>query len=350
GSGASTLISAGVGANVTGITENSTASALTVSGQITLANSVTKTLTNSNTALFTVSGGTTGGNASSILDLKNNSTTTSGITISTGSGSGSVLISGGVGSAVTSITQNGTSPLNITTTAITVASGGTTLTLSTTSPFTVSGGVTGTGDLILRNNAGSNNALSLITTLVNNTGTISNTGTGGDVLISAAIGSNVTAITENSSGYLSISGPITTASTLTLTNSNSSGSSLLLITGGFSGTGNLVLNNNSSITNGITLATNSVNNTGTITNSGSGSGRTLISADFGSNITQLIQNTTTSILELSGSNGSFTNANGTLVKAGTIYADTANAFGTGSVTLGFAGTASPVAIYANAAG
>jgi fibronectin-binding autotransporter adhesin len=41
-----------------------------------------------------------------------------------------------------------------------------------------------------------------------------------------------------------------------------------------SGTGNLVLNNNSATANAITLSTNSVNNIGTITNSGSGSGGT----------------------------------------------------------------------------
>jgi hypothetical protein len=57
-----------------------------------------------------------------------------------------------------------------------------------------------------------------------------------------------------------------------------SGSSPLTFAGGVGGTGNLVLNNNGFAFNGITLSTTAVNNSGTITNSGIGTGNTLISA------------------------------------------------------------------------
>lgn len=122
--GATNLISAGVGSNVTGITQNSTTSALTVSGALTV-NGTATTLTNTaGTALLTLSGGTTGtGN----LVLNNDSATANGITVSaiapnhigtivnSGSGSGSTLISPAIGANVTAVIQDSaTSMLRLT--------------------------------------------------------------------------------------------------------------------------------------------------------------------------------------------------------------------------------------------
>ena len=82
------------------------------------------------------------------------------------------------------------------------------------------------------------------------------------------------------------------------------------------------------------------NNIGTITNSGTGSGSTLISAIIGASVTNVIQNSATSQLNLSGVN-TFTGT-GLTIKSGTVLGTTsASAFGAGNITLGdTTGTAS----------
>jgi autotransporter-associated beta strand protein len=63
----------------------------------------------------------------------------------------------------------------------------------------LTGGVTGTGDLLLNNLGLAANTITIATTTVNHTGTITLQGTAtGDTTISAGIGSNVTGITQNS--------------------------------------------------------------------------------------------------------------------------------------------------------
>lgn len=86
--------------------------------------------------------------------------------------------------------------------------------------FTLSGGITSTGagrNLTL--NANGAGAITLSTGVVNNAGTITNSGSSGLVTISAVIGSNVTNITQNSAG-----------STLVISGVNNAA-------GGFGGTG-----------------------------------------------------------------------------------------------------------------
>src|SRR5205807_6163676 len=90
------------------------------------------------------------------------------------------------------------------------------------------------------------------------------------------------------------SGAVTLNNNLTLT---ASGSGTVKLTGGVTGTGNIVLNNTTSSTD-IFLDTTLVNNTGTITNSGSGTGTSAIASKLGGNVTQLIQNSSTSRLRL----------------------------------------------------
>ncbi len=96
------------------------------------------------------------------------------------------------------------------------------------------------------------------------------------------------------------------------------GTGVLTISGGVTSTAaaNLILNNNSTNAAGITISTASLNNTGTVTNSGSGSGGTLISAVIGTNVTGVIQNSASSALTLSGANlytGLTTVTTGTLI-------------------------------------
>jgi autotransporter-associated beta strand protein len=109
-------ISSAVGSAVTDIIQNSATNALIISGAIS-ANSNGLNIINNSTALLTVSGDISG---TSNLFLKNNSTTSNGITLSgssinnngsivnEGTGSGSVLISSIISSA-SGVTQNSSS-------------------------------------------------------------------------------------------------------------------------------------------------------------------------------------------------------------------------------------------------
>ncbi|MBU3577884.1 autotransporter-associated beta strand repeat-containing protein, partial [Polynucleobacter sp. UK-Kesae-W10] len=247
-----------------------------------------------------------------------------------------VSITAAIGSNVTGIIQNGGAPLAISG-ALNINSGGTTIT-DTSGTVTISGGVTGTGNLVLNNNTTTNNALTISTASVNNVGTITNSGTGtGATLISGGVGSNVTRIIQNSAtSALSIA---TTALTV-----NSSGTTLtdtagsLTVSGGVTGTGNLVLNNNSNTANGITLSTTNVNNTGTITNSGNGTGNSLISIAIGTANTGVVQNSSTSALILTGTN---LYTNGTTITSGTLQVGAGGTAGTlGSGTLSNSGNLS----------
>ena len=104
----------------------------------------------------------------------------------------------------------------------------------------------------------------------------------------------------------------------------------MIFTGGFStsaGTGkNITIKNNGSPASGgsIVLSGTAVNNTGAIINNGNGTAGVTISADIGSSVTNLTQNSATSALTLSGDN-SF--SGGTTVSAGTVRAGHDNAFG-----------------------
>ena len=116
-----------------------------------------------------------------------------------------------VGSNVTSIAEDSSTSALSVTGQLTVNTVGTTLVGGPSGGnFTLSGGVTGTGNLILNENS-AQSALTLSTTAVNNSGTIINSGTGtGSVTISAPIGSNVTSIVQNSStSILTITGGLT---------------------------------------------------------------------------------------------------------------------------------------------
>ena len=212
----------------------------------------------------------------------------------------------------------------------------------------INGGVTGTGDLNLKNNSATASGLKFATTAINNTGKIVNSGTGsGTVLISgASVGSNVTEIIQNSaSSQLNISGGITVNSSGTTLKSttNTGGVNLTVqLTAVISGTGDLILQNNGSLVDGIALTNIGVgginNNTGKIINNGTGTGNSVITSIIGTNVTGVIQDSLTSGLTLAGVN-TFTNDGATTfgltIKRGVVTAKTsASALGAGAVTLG----------------
>ncbi len=144
-----------------------------------------------------------------------------------------------------------------------------------------------------------------------------------------------------------LSGTITLAADLTLQGAfvvrggiNGTGNVILYndtvyvteLSGGTSFTGNLEVRTSSSGT--LNISTTNLNHTGTITNSGTGSGTTTISAVIGTNVTGVIQNSATSQLTLSGAN---TFTSGLTIKAGAVRGQTSNnCFGADSnvITLG----------------
>ncbi|MCE0496604.1 MAG: autotransporter-associated beta strand repeat-containing protein, partial [Methylacidiphilales bacterium] len=100
------------------------------------------------------------------------------------------------------------------------------------------------------------------------------------------------------------------------------------LSGGITGTGNLTLISDNSAS--VILSGASVNNTGTITNEGTGTSGTTISAAIGSSVTGVIQDSATSSLTLTHAN---TYAGGTTVTTGDLIVGNASALGTGSVAV-----------------
>ena len=179
-----------------------------------------------------------------------------GTIVNTGSGSATVSITGGVGSNVTAIVEASTnSPLTVSTLPLTVNGGGTTL--ANNNPggakvLTVSGGVRGTGDLVLKNNSAIANGVTVATTAVTNWGRIVNAGSGsGNALVSAVIGTAVTAVVQASeTSTLTLSGAnlftngllVATGTVYGLTSASAFGAATNLITlGAAAGSGNATL-------------------------------------------------------------------------------------------------------------
>lgn len=184
--------------NLTIATNNSAGSFLTFNGGVTGTGNITVSINNSNNGSY-VNFASAPVNNVGTLTYNNAAVTMGGTAGVAGTGTGTNTITGGVGSNVTGITQaSNSNPLTISTNALTVNSTATTLNASGTAQFTVSGGVTGTGNLILNSNNNTNGIL-LSTTGVNVTGTLTNSGTGtSSTTISAVIGSSVTGVTQNS--------------------------------------------------------------------------------------------------------------------------------------------------------
>jgi autotransporter-associated beta strand protein len=235
-----TTISGPIGANVTGVIQNSATSALSLSGA------------NVFTSGITIKAGTVNvrGKALGSDNAHNVGTITLGNAANTGLAATLNVNEDGIGSS-----GAGSNPINVVgtgTRTISVTSWNPifsgAVTLNSTdlkvitnntggSDMTLSGGFTGAGNLVLQSNAVNNtknSRIELKTNTVNNTGTITNSGTGtittGNIntTISAAIGSNVTGVIQNSANsVLYLSGPVAysgnttvNAGTLRITNIN----------------------------------------------------------------------------------------------------------------------------------
>ncbi len=199
--------------------------------------------------------------------------------------------------------------------------------------ITITGGITGTGNVYIADGANSASAINITTAAINNTGALvfgnsdaatNQTGTGA-ITVSGGVGPNVTSISDFAAGTVTV-GAVTLGADMTIT---SGSNAVLTLNGGVTGAHNLVFNTNG--TGQIQLSTSSVNNGGTIVNSGTGTGTTVISSVIGSNVTSVTQNSATSALSLSAANafGQLTIHSGT-VNAGS----NSGALGAGSVSLG----------------
>ena len=125
-----------------------------------------------------------------------------GTITNSGAGTGTSTISGGVGTNVTAITEASTGSALTVSGSLAVNSGGTTLANNNSGGvklLTVTGGVKGTGDLVLKNNSAIAAGITLVTTAITNSGQIVNSGTGsGNTLLNAVVGANVTRLVQNS--------------------------------------------------------------------------------------------------------------------------------------------------------
>ncbi|GEP45319.1 beta strand repeat-containing protein [Brevifollis gellanilyticus] len=121
-------------------------------------------------------------------------------------------------------------------------------------------------------------------------------------------------IAGTTTGNVNFAGPITlNTHDVVLGKIGTTGASQF--TGGITGTGNVTILNQAT-TGTITLATGAINPVGSITHSSTATGTTTISADIGSNVTGITQNSATSLLNLTGANIAFTGP--LTVSAGTL--------------------------------
>ncbi|HEX5789781.1 MAG TPA: hypothetical protein VFY13_01455, partial [Luteolibacter sp.] len=226
---------------------NASGSTLTFNGGVTGTGNITVSIGNTSNASLVTFGAAEVNNAGTLT--YNNAAVTIGSTAGVaGSGTGTNLITGGVGSNVTAITQaSNSNALTIQTNALTVNSGGTTLNATGTAKLTVSGGVAGTGNLILNTNHNSaSNGITLSGAAVNNLGTITNSGTGtAGTVISSTIDYNVSGVIQNSAtSSLTLSGVnyytgATTVTSGSMIINGTVASSSVVVDGSLSGTGTM---------------------------------------------------------------------------------------------------------------
>ncbi len=231
-----------------------------------------------------------------------------------------------------------------------IISGPGTLTLSPrgtgTRAFILSGANTFGGLIIAQNEVDAANSsalgagsVQLGTTNSNNNTTIYITANGANITnnITVTPGGTRTLGINSSGGTSTFSGPIsltggTVNPTLNLAQLNNN--STLNLTGGITGTGNVAFAGGIGTRNNanITISGADVNNVGTISNLDSvSSGTNTISANIGSNVTGIIQNTTHSPLVVSGANTAF--AGTTTVTLGTLSTSSAGTLGSGNVAV-----------------
>ena len=293
----------------------------TVSGAITLNNSNISLESLGNGDNITFSGSISGaGNVNVVLTSQPNAgtVTLSGASLNNvgainvnGSGNNSSSISGAIGNNVTNVIINTTSSGQNTVSNASNSFSGNLLVQQGKASVNSNGAAA--GHTVFLGTAGTSNNASLAL------------GNGSSLTFSDPI-STVTGGTDsgtitlsfgsNNNGGVTVSGPITLSNgdNLTIQWGGGNGKSNL-ITGGVTGTGNIVIGNTTGTSDSLTIQTGLINNVGTLTEASTAAGGGMsISAVIGSNVTQIIQNSTAESLSLSGAN----TAGGATVSAGTL--------------------------------
>lgn len=328
-------------------------------------------VTNASSSLMTFSGGFS---SSGTTDLTIQANGSGGITfsgtlsqagaiINSGSGTGAVNFSLPLGSNITGVVQNSasssltltaqtlssfTGPVQVVQGTLIAASKNASLPLGTATiqlgdttgenshnatlalgPVNIAGG-TLANDITV--NAGSSGTLSLAS-LNNSTSFTGNIALNNNLTVDGVAGQTLTlggTITQGGSsaltltrtsqagagnGNVNITGNVIVGSGgLKLVGANAS-SAASAVSGNIAGTGNLeIAANGSTTTSGFTLS-GSVNHVGTFTNSGTGMGVITVSGVIGANVTAVIQNSATSLLNLSNANAY---SGATEINAGTL--------------------------------
>jgi hypothetical protein len=243
------------------------------------------------------------------------------------------LIDVGTSAGTLSINNHNTSKTNLNFSGLVTLSGNDTLTLAGY-PVTLSGGVTGPGNILIAGGSNSTQTTYIFsTTSVNNGGTITNntTGTTGTISITASVGSNVTGLTQSSAtNPFNVTGglAVNTGGTTLTNNATTPTTGLLTISNGaISGTGNLILANDTTLSNAIVVSA-PLTYTGTLINSGTGSGSETVTA-LGANVTGVTQNSNTSAITASSASGA---GNLALIQNGTALLTLTNGNNSGSIT------------------
>jgi autotransporter-associated beta strand protein len=125
-------------------------------------------------------------------------------------------------------------------------------------------------------------------------------------VIDAPDSGNIVIGTNSGGSAFTMSGGIALNGNLTLQTFENviSGSTVasVVITGGVTGTGNLLLKNFGAAANTITISGSSFNHRGSLTLEGTASGTTTIASNIGSNVTDITQNSASSLMILNGQN------------------------------------------------
>ena len=121
---------------------------------------------------------------------------------------GASITLGGTGSSSGVFILSGDNQANTLNAAIILANAASTIQNAGTGVLTLSGGISGSQNLVLNNNSTTAGGITVSTGLLNNSGTVTNTGSGtGSTIISSTIGTNVSGVIQNStSSGLTLSG------------------------------------------------------------------------------------------------------------------------------------------------
>jgi len=339
---------AGSGLNLIAVTDWG----LTLSSPITLSSSLTLALANSNGSALTLNGTVTGtgnltltnscgtSNLSSfaINQILNNAGSISFANTAVlggvaGTVSAPITISGGIGSNVTSINQNGLNAVTIQTGSVNVNPAGLAFNLNTSTGMTVTSPTTGSGALTLNINSTGSITLSgaightggtfinrystgsyTINNLASASGPLNFGGTATSALTYAgALGTNVPSVVQSGSGALTLSGAVTVGAAGK--NLVVAGAGAMTLSGAMSGTGDLVMQPDGS---GVLTLSNAVNISGSIINIGTGStvvlgtvtsiatkGAAILNGAIGANVTKVVQNSPTSSIVLNATNTAY---------------------------------------------